>query len=114
MKPVGAFLGLALALAGCTAFEPQPPPQPDRSALSRPMAAPEIDWARQNGANTVNAVAAIDSGGTRRTCSGQSANLIPDSPYARARMTAIFGIGPMGGVAGLIAGLWLALRWHKS
>lgn len=25
-------------------------------------------------------------------------------------MTAIFGIGPMGGVAGLIAGLWLALR----
>jgi hypothetical protein len=29
-------------------------------------------------------------------------------------MTAIFGIGPMGGVAGLIAGLWLALRWHKA
>ena len=28
-------------------------------------------------------------------------------------MTAIFGIGPIGGVAGLIAGLWLALRWHK-
>lgn len=29
-------------------------------------------------------------------------------------MTAIFGIGPMGGVAGLIAGLWLAVRWHKA
>jgi ABC-type antimicrobial peptide transport system permease subunit len=29
-------------------------------------------------------------------------------------MTAIFGMGPMGGVAGLIAGLWLALRWHKT
>jgi hypothetical protein len=29
-------------------------------------------------------------------------------------MTAIFGIGPIGGVAGLIAGLWLALRWHKA
>ena len=25
-------------------------------------------------------------------------------------MTAIFGIGPIGGVVGLIAGLWLALR----
>ncbi len=25
-------------------------------------------------------------------------------------MTAVFGIGPMGGVAGLIAGLWLAVR----
>lgn len=29
-------------------------------------------------------------------------------------MTAVFGIGPMGGVAGLIAGLWVALRWHKT
>lgn len=25
-------------------------------------------------------------------------------------MTAIFGIGPIGGVAGLVAGLWLAVR----
>lgn len=28
-------------------------------------------------------------------------------------MTAIFGIGPIGGLAGLIAGLWLALRLIK-
>lgn len=28
-------------------------------------------------------------------------------------MTAIFGIGPMGGVLGLIIGLWLAARWKR-
>lgn len=27
-------------------------------------------------------------------------------------MTALFGIGPMGGIAGLIAGFWLAL-WAR-
>lgn len=28
-------------------------------------------------------------------------------------MTAVFGIGPMGGVIGLIAGLWVGLRWFR-
>lgn len=28
-------------------------------------------------------------------------------------MAAVFGIGPMGGVVGLIAGLWLALWRYK-
>jgi hypothetical protein len=28
-------------------------------------------------------------------------------------MTAIFGIGPMGGILGLIIGLWLASRWRS-
>lgn len=28
-------------------------------------------------------------------------------------MTAVFGIGPIGGVIGLIAGLWLALRLYR-
>lgn len=102
MKPVGPLLGLVLALAGCTAFEPQSS-QPDPSALSRPMAASDIDWARQNGTNTVNAVAATETAGTRHTCNGQSANLIPDSPYARARMTAIFG-SAAGGMRAASAG----------
>ncbi|MSP75675.1 MAG: hypothetical protein EXR12_06025 [Rhodospirillaceae bacterium] len=31
------------------------------------------------------------SGDTTHTCAGQSANLVPDSAYARARMTVIFG-----------------------
>lgn len=74
MKPVG----LVLALAGCAAFKPQS--QPDPSALSRPMAMSDIAWARQSGTNTVNAVVATEAAGTRHTCSGQSANLIPDSP----------------------------------
>ena len=29
-------------------------------------------------------------------------------------MTAFFGIGPMGGVIGLIAGLWIALRPRRD
>ena len=33
----------------------------------------------------------MKAGGESHTCAGQSANLIPDSAYARARMTAIFG-----------------------
>lgn len=28
-------------------------------------------------------------------------------------MTAVFGVGPIGGVVGLIAGLWLALRLYR-
>jgi hypothetical protein len=28
-------------------------------------------------------------------------------------MTAVFGIGPIGGLIGLIIGLWLALRWYR-
>ena len=28
-------------------------------------------------------------------------------------MVAIFGIGPMGGVVGLVAGIWLGLRFRK-
>ncbi len=28
-------------------------------------------------------------------------------------MTAVFGIGPVGGVIGLIVGLWLALRLYR-
>ena len=28
-------------------------------------------------------------------------------------MTAVFGIGPIGGVIGLLVGLWLALRLYR-
>ena len=83
MKPV-AILWLVLVVAGCAQFRQEAP-------LSRPIAPSEVDWARRSGANTVSGVAAIRHGGTVHTCAGQSANLIPDTPYARARMTAIFG-----------------------
>ena len=85
MKPAALFLGLILTVAGCAQLGPQ------ESALSRSIAPSEVDWARGNGANTVSGVALIKAGGTTHTCAGQSAILIPDSAYARARMTAIFG-----------------------
>jgi len=89
MKPVALLrfpsLALILAVAGCAQLGLQDP------ALSRPVAASEVEWSRKSGANTVSGVAQMKAGGATHTCAGQSANLIPDSAYARARMAAIFG-----------------------
>ena len=90
MKPAPLFLGLTLALTGCAQFGTQ------QAALSTPLASSDVDWARKSGTNTVTGLAFIDAGGTRHTCAGQSAHLIPDNPYARARMTAIFGNATKG------------------
>ncbi len=76
---------MVASVVGCAQFSPQP------SALSTPIAPSEVDWSRKKGANTVSGTAQIKGGGATHTCAGQSANLIPDSAYARARMTAIFG-----------------------
>jgi len=83
MKPAALLLGLILA--GCAQFGPQD------TALSTPIAPSEVDWARKSGPNSVSGIALLKAGGTSHTCAGQSANLIPDSAYARARMAAIFG-----------------------
>ena len=85
MKRAALVLGLiALAVAGCAQFGfPDP-------ALSTPIAPTEVDWARKSGPNSVSGSAAMTAGSTSHTCAGQSANLIPDSAYARARLTAIF------------------------
>ena len=80
-------LGFLAIVAGCTQIGLAPPD----TGLSTPMTSSEVEWARKNGANTVSGTASIKSGNEVHTCAGQSANLIPDSPYARARMTAIFG-----------------------
>ena len=95
MKPVAPFLGLIalgliLALAGCAQFGQQ------QAALSTPIASSELDWARRSGTNTVTGIALIETASATHTCAGQSANLIPDSAYARARMTAIFGNATKG------------------
>ena len=90
MKPAALFPGVILAVAGCAQFAPQ------ETALSTPIAPSEVDWARSSGANTVSGIASIKAGGTNHTCAGQSAILIPDSAYARARMTAIFGNATKG------------------
>ena len=84
MKAAAPFLGLILAVAGCAEIGQQ-------IALSTPIAPTEVDWSRKSGANTVSGSALMKAGGTTHSCAGQSANLIPDSAYARARMTAIFG-----------------------
>src|SRR5688572_12959963 len=83
MKPAALFL--ALILAGCAQWGS------NEAALSRPIAPSEVDWARKSGTNSVSGSAVIKAGGTNHSCAGQSANLIPDSAYARARMAAIFG-----------------------
>ena len=89
MKPSPLFttmiLGAILAVAGCAQLGLP------GGALSTPIAPSEVDWARKTGSNTVAGSATQKAGGTTHTCAGQSANLIPDSAYARARMTAIFG-----------------------
>ena len=90
MKPAELFLGLILAVAGCAQFGLQ------ESALSTPIAPSEVDWARGSGSNTVMGIALMKAGGTNHSCAGQSANLIPESAYARARMTAIFGNATKG------------------
>jgi hypothetical protein len=89
MKLLAVVFGLILALAGCAQFQQQ-------AALSSGIAPGEVDWARKTGRNTVSGTASLKSGGTTHTCAGQSANLIPDSAYARARMTAIFGNATRG------------------
>jgi hypothetical protein len=90
MKPAALLLGLTFALAGCSQFGFQ------ESALSTPVAPSELEWSRKSGANSVSGIALIKAGGATHTCAGQSANLIPDSDYARARMTAIFGNASRG------------------
>ena len=89
MKPAALLLGLFLA--GCAQLGLQD------TALSTPIAPSEVDWARKNGANSVSGIALLKApGGASHTCAGQSANLIPDSAYARARMAAIFGSEAQG------------------
>ena len=91
MKPAAVFLVLIVAVvSGCAQFAPQ------ETALSTPIAPSEVDWARGTGTNSVSGTAVMKAAGTSHTCAGQSAILIPDTPYARARMTAIFGNATKG------------------
>lgn len=92
MKPTALILALTLSVGGCTQLEGLLP----GSALSTPITPAEVEWARKSGTNSVSGNASMTSGGTSHTCAGQSANLVPDSTYARARMTAIFGNATRG------------------
>lgn len=90
MKIPALILAAALTIAGCAELGLPDP------ALSRPIAPAEVEWARKSGANTVGGIASMKAGTTTHTCAGQTANLIPDTAYARARMTAIFGNATRG------------------
>jgi len=94
MKPtalvLAATVAASLAAAGCSQFDQAFAPPPP-SALSQPIPASEVEWSKRSGANTVSGMATMKAGDTTHTCAGQGANLVPDSAYARARMTAIFG-----------------------
>ncbi len=100
MKPgllvTALILGGALAMAGCAQLGLPDSGLLGSSALSTPIAPAEVEWSRKSGANTVSGTAALKAGGETHTCAGQSANLVPDSAYARARMTAIFGNATRG------------------
>jgi hypothetical protein len=85
MRSFIVFAALALVVAGCAQLGIQEP------ALSRGIQASEVEWARKTGRNTVSGVASQKVGNTVHTCAGQSANLIPDTAYARARLERIFG-----------------------
>ncbi|MBM3646701.1 MAG: hypothetical protein FJX11_02810 [Alphaproteobacteria bacterium] len=82
---VASLVSVLAAAVGCTQLSPQ------QVALATPVRPSEIEWARQSGNNTVSGTARIAAANTAHTCAGQSANLIPDSAYARARLSAIFG-----------------------
>lgn len=88
--PTALFLALGLVLAGCAQLG-LPTFGLQGAALSTPIAPAEVEWSRKSGANTVAGTATLKAGSATHTCAGQSANLIPDTAYARARMTAIFG-----------------------
>jgi hypothetical protein len=77
-------LTLLASLAACA-------PQ-QQATLSSSISPTEMAWAKGDGRNTVTGFAVLRTvGGEARTCAGLQAILIPDSPYARERMTAIFG-----------------------
>ncbi len=90
------FLVAPLFLVGCAELGQFDPFRTQAAALSTPIAPAEVEWSRKSGNNTVSGTAAQKVGETRHTCAGQSANLVPDSAYARARMTAIFGNATRG------------------
>lgn len=104
MKPTALLVGLAAAFAaaGCSQFDQAFAPPPP-SALSQPIPASEVEWSKRSGANTVSGMATMKAGDTTHTCAGQAANLIPDSAYARARMSAIFGNDTRGTRAASLA-----------
>ncbi len=87
MKTRLSLLAAGLLLAGC-ATPPSPPPPPPP-----PYVAPhdEFAWSKALGSNVVQGHGIWRDEGRRFTCAGQSAALIPETPYTRRRMIQLYG-----------------------
>jgi hypothetical protein len=78
------LLAFVLVISGCV--------QQQQVALTTSVNPSETDWARKDGANTINGFGVLRTvSGEARTCAGLAANVIPDSSHTRERMLAIFG-----------------------
>jgi hypothetical protein len=90
-KNLAALLVLGL-LAGCAT---QPPAYPVTHAAVRPGASFDARQARyilQHGTNIVEGQAIIrHDDGRVATCAGDSATLVPDTAYTRARLNSLYG-----------------------
>lgn len=59
----------------------------------------EVAWAEKLGTNTVAGFAVLRTvGGEARTCAGLTVYLVPDSTYARERLTLLYGTTTRGAV----------------
>ncbi|WP_292085350.1 MULTISPECIES: hypothetical protein [unclassified Brevundimonas] len=97
-----AVLGVVGALSACA-------PLPAEITLQNSFNPADYAWADQVGSNTVSGSALLRTvGGEVRTCGALPVSLIPDVPYTRERMIALYGnaaggyrafnAGPPGGV----------------
>lgn len=72
-----------VALAGCASLPP-PPTVP----IAAPWSDDAVAWSRGSGTATITGQAVLRTvGGEARTCAGLEARLIPDSAYARERLS---------------------------
>lgn len=84
MRKIAMMCGIAVlaAVGGCATT----------TQLSNSFDASAIAWASGRGTNTITGAALMRTvGGEARTCAARSAELIPDSPYARERMQHLYG-----------------------
>lgn len=84
MKKTLAALALAASLGACATAKP--------IALTTPYDRSDFAWAEARGTNSIRGSAVLRTvGGEVRSCGGYEANLIPDTPYSRERMSHLYG-----------------------
>jgi len=91
MKRVSILLLLAaIGLAGCESNGASEPPAPSEEAPAHPEAfrEPDFAWSTRAGDNAIEGVMAYKTG--RYYCEGASVVLVPETPWSRARMRALY------------------------